>query len=112
MIKTLKNPIKVRGYDMYDKFKVRGILRYDVELRRMLVSCSYGYVKVGKFIPSELKEHHITKEFTGLEFDKINARIRQKDMGFIWDIIEQRILMVLQEREGLFKEEKDNERVA
>lgn len=106
MIKKLKDPIKVREYDMYDCFKVRGILRYDVESKRISVSCSYGYMKSGEFKPSELKEHHITKDFIGKDFDKINARIRQKDIGHIWDILQERILIAIQEREKLFKEEQ------
>ena len=104
MVKTLKNPIEVRGYDMFDKYKIRGVLRYDVEAKKMVISCSYGYEKSGKFIPSEIKEHNFTVAFIGDEFDRLNARIRQADQGHIYDILEGRLYELIQEKQNLFME--------
>lgn len=105
MIKVLKDPIKVRGYAMFDKFKLRGILRYDNEGKRLVISCSYGYEKSGKFVPSEMKEHHFSMEFVGEEFDRLNARIRKGDQGNLYDLLEKRVLEMIQENRDLFKEE-------
>lgn len=104
MVKTLKNPIEVRGYEMFDKYKLRGVLRYDIESKKMVVSCSYGYEKSGKFIPSEIKEHNFSVTFVGDDFDRLNARIRQMDQGHVYDILEGRLYELLQEKHNLFRE--------
>lgn len=104
-MRVLKQPVQVRGYDMYDMFKIRGLLAFDVESKTMRVSCSYGYKdEAGNFKPSEFKDHSIVISIEGEEFDKINMRIRKDDQGNIWSIIEERLYSYIQETRNLFRE--------
>lgn len=104
-MRVLKQPIQVRGYDMYDMFKIRGLLAFDRESRIMRVACSYGYKEDdGDFKPSEFKDHSIVINIEGDEFDKINMRIRKDDQGNIWSIIEERLYEYIQDTRNLFRE--------
>lgn len=107
-MRTLRNPIEVRGYAMFDKFKVRGLLIYNKELKRMRISYSYGHLDEHKkyFVPSQFKEHSGVLIFEGKEFDKIDRPLSSKESGSIWEILKTRIYYCLNEKHNWFRENK------
>ena len=105
-MRTLKDPIEVRGYAMFDKFKLRGLLMYNEEIKRIRVAYSYGHLSDDKssFVSSPFKEHSSVIQFDNKEFDKLNRPLSSKESGQIWEILQERIYNLLNEKFSWFKE--------
>jgi len=103
---TLKEPIEVRGYAMFDKFKLRSILSYNKEIKEMRVAYSYGHLDDDKkhFVPSQFKEHSGVITISGTDFAKIDHPINSSESGYIWDIIKNRIYDFLNAKHGWFRD--------
>lgn len=106
-MRTLKNPVEVRGYAMFDKFKVRGILQYDEQAKIARIVISYGHIdpKDRKtFVPSPFKEHNKVMSLVGADFEALNRQIGSKDRGTMLEVLAERIYKILQEKYDWFLE--------